>query len=199
MLSLSSIKIKDQLICGVSCVSEHNFSATIVIIRADVIFAMKTRHTASVGSIVQGLIPKNVNGLLVKYCPLKCLESHKNSEDSYKTLDKNNWPKHPFPLLFVHCYLAHPKYIYQNLYLNWICRLIKKVHQLIQAFDSGKTSSFSRKLTLIFSNASMFSWIVLLISGYICSIWGWDKKLLLVVFVFASGKISFHKTFHFHC
>ena len=47
-------------------------------------------HTASVGSIFQGLIPKNVNGLLVKYCPLKCLESHKNSEDSYKTLDKNN-------------------------------------------------------------------------------------------------------------
>ena len=37
----------------------------------------------------------------------------------------------------------------------------------------------------------MFSWIVLVISGYICSIWGCDKKLLLVL-TFASGKISFH-------
>ena len=61
----------------------------------------------------------------------------------------------------------------------------------VYAFDSGKTSNFSRKLTLIFSNASMFSWIVLVISGYIFSIWGCDKKLLFVVLTFVSGKISF--------
>ena len=46
--------------------------------------------TAEVRNMRRCLILKYVNGLLVKYCPLKCLESHKNSEDSYKTLDKNN-------------------------------------------------------------------------------------------------------------